>query len=215
MKTTRGLRTVALRAGLLVLAACAAPSAADAADFGLTLDGGFYHLTNSPESAEAIFEASGAPVFGAAVQYALGRSLFLRVGARFTRMDGERVFVASPDAPVFRLGHPLTARIVPVYGLIGYGFGRGSLRPYLALGGGVTMYDEESEVAGEIFESTATKPSGHFAGGVDYGRGSFRFGAEVMYTLAPDVIGDSGVSEVYNENDMGGVTGVLRITFVP
>jgi hypothetical protein len=82
------------------------------------------------------------------------------------------------------------------------------------VGGGATSYKEESDVAGEIFTSTATKASGQAVAGLDYGRGAVRFGGEVMYSLVPNTIGFAGVSRVYDEDDIGGLTAVVRLSFV-
>ena len=204
------------RACLAALAAVLSAPAAIAGEVSLTLDGGWHDLTNSSNSAKAVFDdASGGPTIGFAGQYGLGESFFIRAGARFFQRDGERVFVAAPGSPVFRLGHPLTVRIIPAYGLIGFHFLPGaSLRPYIGVGGGATSYKEESDVAGEIFTSTATKASGHAVAGLDFGRGAFRFGGEVMYSVAPNAIGFDGVSEIYGEDDIGGLSAVVRISFV-
>lgn len=200
-------------AAALALLLPAAPAAAG--EFFFTLDGGWHQFTNASNSAEAVFDGAGGPTGGAALQYGLGESFFIRAGARYFQRDGERVFVASPDAEVFELGHPLRVRIIPAYGLIGYRFLQGgSFRPYVGIGGGITSYDEESDVAGEIFTSTATKPSGQAVLGLDYGLGTVRVGGEVMYSLVPDTIGFGGVSRVYGEDDIGGVTAVIRISFV-
>ena len=204
------------RACLAALVAVLSAPAAGAGEIFLTLDGGWHDLTGSKESAKAVFDgASGGPTIGFAGQFGIGESFFVRAGARFFQRDGERVFVASPSAPVFRLGHPLTVRIIPAYALVGYRFLQGAaLRPYLGVGGGATSYDEESDVAGEILTSNATKAAGHAVAGLDYGRGAFRIGGEVMYSIVPNTIGFAGVSEIYGEDDIGGLTAVLRISFV-
>jgi hypothetical protein len=199
-----------------VLAAVLPAPAAGAGEVSLTLDGGWHDLTNAGNSAKAVFDgSSGGPTLGFAGQFGLGESFFIRAGARFFNRDGERVFVSSPGSPVFRLGHPLSIRIIPAYGLIGYRFLQGaSIRPYVAVGGGATSYNEESDVAGEIFESSATKAAGHAVAGLDYGRGTIRFGGEVMYSVVPNAIGFGGVSQVYGEDDIGGLSAVVRISFV-
>jgi hypothetical protein len=204
------------RACLAALVAVLSAPAAGAGEVSLTLDGGWHDLTNSSNSAKAVFDgASGGPTFGFAGQYGLGESFFIRAGARFFQRDGERVFVAAPGSPVFRLGHPLTVRIIPAYGLLGFRFLQGaSLRPFIGVGGGVTSYKEESDVAGEIFTSTATKAAGHAVAGLDFGRGAIRFGGEVMYSVVPKVIGFAGVSQVYGEDDIGGLSAVVRLSFV-
>jgi len=158
---------------------------------------------------------SGGPTGGAALQYGLGESFFIRAGARYFQRNGERVFVENADSEVFELGHPLKVKIIPAYGLIGFRFLQGgSFRPYVGIGGGVTRYDEESDVAGEIHFSKATKPSGQAVIGLDYGRGTVRFGGEVMYAVVPDTIGFDGVSRIYGEDDIGGLTAVVRLSFV-
>jgi len=203
------------RACLAALVAVLSAPAAGAGEVSLTLDGGWHELSNASSSAKAVFDASGGPTFGFAGQYGLGESFFIRVGARFFQRDGERVFVAAPGSPVFRLGHPLTVRIIPAYGLFGFRFLQGaSLRPYIGVGGGATSYNEEGDVAGEILTSTANKASGHAVAGLDFGRGMFRFGGEVMYSVAPNAIGFGGVSQIYGEDDIGGLSAVVRISFV-
>ena len=205
-----------MRVGVAVIAAALAAPAAWAGETSLTLDGGWYDMSNASRSANAIFGASGGATLGFAGQYGLGESFFIRAGARFFQRDGERVFVESPTSEVFRLGHPLTVRIIPAYGLVGFRFLEGaSLRPYVGIGGGVTSYDEESIVAGEVFSYNATKPMGMAVAGLDYGRGTIRFGGEVAYALVPNTIGTDGVSLVYGEDDVGGLTAVIRISFVP
>src|SRR5688572_19912725 len=206
---------VHLRACAAAMALLLPAASAGAGEFFFTVDGGWHQFTSASKSAEAVFAGAGGPTGGAALQYGLGESFFIRAGARYFQREGERVFVAAPDAEVFELGHPLRLRIIPAYGLIGYRFLQGgSFRPYLGIGGGITKYDEESDVAGEIFSSTATKPSGQAVLGLDYGLGTVRFGGEVMYALVPDTIGFGGVSQVYGEDDIGGLTAVIRISFV-
>src|SRR5688500_12418906 len=195
---------VRLRACVAATAMLLSSPSARAGELFVTLDGGWHDLTNAANSAKAVFDGvSGGPTGGAALQYGLGESFFIRAGARYFQRNGERVFVASPGAEVFGLGHPLRVRIIPAYGLVGFRFLQGgSFRPYVGVGGGITSYDEESDVAGEIFSSTATKPSGQAVLGLDYGRGTVRFGGEVMYSLVPDTIGFDGVSRIYGEDDI-------------
>jgi hypothetical protein len=203
------------RTGLIVLAAALLAPAAHAGEAYLTVDGGWYDMSNASRTANAVFGQSGGPTFGFAGEYGFTETVFLRAGARFWQRDGERVFVAEPGGEVFHLGHPLKARIIPGYGLVGYRFLQGgTLRPYLAGGGGVTSYREVSTVAGEVTTFTATKPMGMGVIGLDYGRGVLRFGGEVGYSLVPNTIGTGGVSQVYNEDDVGGLSAVVRISFV-
>jgi hypothetical protein len=199
-----------------LLAALASAPAASAGELFFTIDGGLQDLTNSSQSAKAVFDGvSFGPTVGVALQYGLGESFFIRAGGRFFQRNGERVYVEAPGTEVFRMGHPLTLRMIPAYGMLGFRFLEGaSVRPYIGVGGGVTIYDEESDVAGQIFTSTATKPSGQAVLGLDFGRGSVRFGGELAYAMVPNTIGFDGVSRVYGEDDVGGFTALVRLSFV-
>lgn len=205
-----------IAAAVLAVAAGTASASAQQGSFRLGVEGGYYHWTNAANSAEAVFDGSaGGPVFGGSAEYGFSDTLFARAGVRYFTRTGERAFVAEPGTPVFRLGHDLEVQLVPVYALAGYRFGRGSsLQPYIGLGGGVISYKEESDIAGEIRSVSKTGGMGLAVGGFDFGRGTFRFGAEATYTLAPSIIGEEGVSKVYGEDDVGGLSALARITFV-
>lgn len=215
MKILRSSKVPA-RAAVAVLAAALLAPAAHAGETSLTLDGGWYDLSNASRSANALFGASGGPTIGITGEYGMGEMFFVRAGARFFQQDGERVFVAEPGGEVFQLGHPLEVRIIPAYVLVGLRFLPGSsLRPYVGAGGGMSSYNEESTVAGEVISFSASKAMGMAVAGLDYGRGSIRVGGEVAYSLVPNTIGTGGVSAIYGEDDVGGLTAVVRISFVP
>jgi opacity protein-like surface antigen len=202
--------SIARSAALALLAA--APAAAQTT---LSLDAGYADLTSARRSAQAVFGSSGGVTFGLSARRALGRSAFAGVTARFFRKQGERAFVASPSAPVFPLGHPLTARIVPVYGTFGWRFSPdAAFVPYAGAGVGVVRYRETSTVAGlDLDPVSRTKPSGLLFAGVERGRGRIRFGLEGSYATAPSTLDAGGVGDVYDESDVGGLAVVGRLVF--
>lgn len=207
MKTTLG-------PALLALAVCASAPAAQAGETLFTIDGGWYDMTNASNSAKALFGESGGLAGGIALEYGLTETFFLRAGGRYFSKEGERVFVDETTEEVFPLGHPVTVKVIPLYALFGYRFLEGArLRPYVAAGGGAALYDEESEVAGEVIEFSTTKPMGMAVVGADYGRGRVRFGIEAGYSIVPNTIGTGGVSEIFDEDDVGGFTAMGRISF--
>lgn len=190
---------------------------AGAKEFAVSLEGGWYDMTGARNSAKAVFDSSGGPTFGGTLRLGFGRGAwFVAAGSHYFSREGERAFVASPGSPVFRLGHPLKARVVPVYALAGYRFRADKrLVPYVAGGPGYTSFRESSVVA-EIEEKNEKSTfSGHLAAGVEYGTGTVRFGGEVFYTVAPDSLGLAGVSKVYGEKDVGGLSFVAKVVFVP
>jgi len=205
---TRRQRLAAL-AGLAAFV-CAAP--AGAGELAVAFEGGYFGL-NAKDSAKAVFDgSSGGGTVGGSVRYAFDRGFYVAAGGRHFSKTGERVALTDATAPVFRLGHPLEVRLVPVYAQVGYRFRQGKrLVPHLGLGAGSTSYREESTVGGVTEESSQSKTSAHVVGGAEYGTGLLRVGAELMYSTVPDTIGVGGVSEIYGEDDVGGLSVVGRI----
>lgn len=205
-------RVLPVLAAVLFLAGAAQ---AAAADWAIGADGGYFDMTNASKSAKAIFDgSSGGGTVGGFARLGLGQAFFVEAHARYFQRKGERVFVADPTSQVFRLGHPLTIRLIPYYGMLGFRVGHSPRwAPYIAAGLGATSYNEKSDVAGLIETSSKTKAAGHVAAGVDLLTGPLRFGAEIMYSAVPNTIGESGVSKVYGEKDVGGLSIVARLAF--
>ena len=201
------------------LAVAGGARGAAAGEFGVSLEGCYFGMTNASKSAKAIFDGtSGGFTGGGSIRYVLARSFFLGVGGHYFKRTGERVFLADATSTPFRLGHPLTIREVPVYGMVGWRFFPDSaFVPYVALGAGQTSYSEKSIVGGieDPVGQRVSKFSGHFMAGVEWGRGIVRLGAEFMYTTVPDTIGVDGVSKIYGEKDAGGMSVVGKIVLVP
>jgi hypothetical protein len=190
---------------------------ASAADAGFALDAhvGYSDLTRVKSSAKAVFDgSSGGVTYGGGLRYGFGNGLFVAAWGRLFSKDGQRVFVADATSPVFPLGHPLEVRIVPLQATLGYRFGSKSMvAPYVGAGGGVTLYHEESDVAGVVDSNDQTKASGHVLAGVEIGRGRLRFATEAAYAFVPNTIGLGGVSKVYGETDVGGFSFVGKVVF--
>lgn len=214
---TREMVRLGLGAAALMATTLLGARPAAAGGTGFSVEAGWYDMTGARNSAKAIFDGkSGGITGGASARMGIGEGgLYVGLGARYFQKNGERVFVDPETKEVFPLGHPLKVRIIPVYGFVGYRFSRdSSLRPYVAGGIGLTSYRESSEVGGVSESSSKTKPSGHAIGGLEIGRSSsLRFGVEAMYTLAPKTIGEGGVSAVYGEDDVGGLSLVGKVVF--
>jgi len=210
------LRGPAPRAVFAVATALLAP-AARAGELALQVQGGYLDLTHAHRSAEAVFGgARGGPLGGAAVRLGLGDSLFVRLGASYFRRTGERVFVADDRAEPFPLGHPLTVEILPAYLDLARRFHTGlGLHPYLGFGVGGVRLREESDVAGEILTDERTRFSTRTVLGVQAGEGALQLGIELAYARTPGAIGLGGVSKVYGEKDLGGITGTATLTWRP
>jgi hypothetical protein len=202
-----------LLAGLLTVA-FAPPALAQ--KFGVELEGGYFDLTGAQRSAQAVFGSSGSAAFGGAFRYVHQRGFYVAAGARAWSKDGERVFAASATAPVQHLGFPLSVRLTPITGTVGYRFRRDrSLVPYAGVGGGVTRYREESEIAGEALSDSRSAGTFVAEAGVEYGKGRLRYALEGSYSIASGAVGLGGISEVYGEDDIGGwsILGKVVLTF--
>lgn len=201
---TSPVRTTLAASALLALAAL--PSAAG--ELAVEAQAGYLGMAAS-NSASALFGSRGGGIFGGAVRYTAWRHFFLAAGARTFSKDGERVYVAQANGPVQRLGFPLTVRVTPVFLTVGYRFRDGrTIVPYAGLGGALASYEEKSEVAGQPFDASRSKTGFLGVAGVEVGRGTFRFGAELGFSTVPDAIGLAGVSRVYGEDDLGGLHAV-------
>jgi opacity protein-like surface antigen len=198
---------------IAVLAATALP--AKGGEIAIEAHAGYFDMA-AGNSASALFDSTGAATFGGAVRYRFWRGAFVSAGARTLSKEGERVFVASPNSPVQKLGFPLSIRLTPIVLQAGYRIRDGHLLvPYVAAGLSITRFREQSEVAGEAFDEERTKTGFIGAAGVEVGRGHLRFGAEVGWSTVADAIGVGGVSKVYGEDDLGGwhALGKLIVAF--
>jgi hypothetical protein len=181
----------------------------------LTLEGGYQDLTQARRSAAAVFDGSrGGAAFGGSLRLTVRGGAFVGVGARYFRKEGQRVFLTDPEGPIAFLGHPLQVRLIPVYGMLGYRFTTGRrLFPYLAVGGGVTLFRERSTIGSETETVTSSKATGLAAGGVDFVAGRLTLGLEASWSTVPDSLGVGGVSAIYGEDDIGGFAMVFKVGY--
>jgi len=202
----------ALPTALLGFALLALPAfPLSAAEWAVEGQVGYLGLT-AENSAKAVFESRGGVTFGGGARFALDNGIFVAAGYRAFSKDGERVFVASPSSRVARLGHPLSAKINPLLLSGGYRFRQGHLIvPYAGLGVNLTSYKEESNVAGEGYSESRSKVGFHLLGGVEVGRGLVRFAGEAAWSTVPDAVGFGGVTKVYGENNLGGMSFLGKI----
>jgi hypothetical protein len=190
------------------------PSTAQALPrFAVGLQGGIQWLSAAPKTAKALFdgETSGWQGGGFAT-YGVTRNVFLTASGTFFQKKGERVFVVDPDGPIARLGHPLTLRLIPAHLSVGYRFEPWpSVVPYLSVGGGAVFFREESTIGVTTEKSSRTKGMGIAIVGVDYVKGGLLAGVQASWSTMPKIVGRSGVSAVYGEDDLGGVSVSLRL----
>jgi hypothetical protein len=185
-------------------------------DFGTT-------SFSATESFEAILDTSSGPIFGGGGQVNLPANLFARVDVTRFKKDGERAFV-TPSGEVFKLGIPATIEVMPIEFTGGYRheltFGRRGrspgfrIIPFAGGGAGVVQYKESSDFAQPGDDVDESFTSYHFLGGVEVPLWKFLgVGVEYHHRWVPDALGTGGVSEQFNETDLGGGTFRFRVMF--
>jgi opacity protein-like surface antigen len=166
---------------------------------------------NASRSFEAVFSQDNGPVYGGGAEVVAKQGWFVRVGAWRFEDDGQRAL--RLENQTFPLGIPLTVTILPVELNGGYRFRRRSkLVPYAGAGVSWHRYEETSQ-----FADTAENVDERFTGYQVLGGVEFRlhrwFGVagEVQYTSVPDAIGAGGLSEEFDEKDLGGTIVRVRV----
>ena len=132
--------------------------------------------------------------------------VFVRVAFARSSRDGQRVFIDNGE--VFPLGIPLTVTLTPIE--IGGGWrGTAGKRGLTGLYGGASVvflnYAETSS-GGTGADNTSKTFNGFsvFAGIDRTFHRHFFAGGEGQYRSVPNAIGEAGVSQIYNEKDLGG-----------
>jgi hypothetical protein len=160
-----------------------------------------------------VFGGTTHPFFGGGIQLAWRGGFFVDGTLSFFRKTGERAF--RFEGETFGLGIPLTARILPVEFVGGYRFrggARSRLTPYFGGGIGAFNYKEESEFDEGDEEISFTKAGYLALAGVEF-RLTRRLSAavDVQYSRVPGALGDGGLSQEFDEDDLGGLAVRFRL----
>ncbi len=179
---------------------------------------------SAAESFDAILGTSSGIVYGGSAGVLIGRHVFVDVQVSRFRADGSRVFI-SEQGERFDLGIPTTVTVTPIDISAGWRFagaprrgpnGRPRFRlvPYAGAGVGIQRYAETSEFAESRDDVHESHGSYHVIGGVELPF-TTHVGAQVdaVYRWVPDAIGTSGVSDHFDESDLGGAQIRFRIAY--
>ncbi len=167
-----------------------------------------YSRFSAQNSFQAITGAGGGAVVGGGAEVRIG-NLFLGGSLDRYTQTGQRVLVI--DREVFGLGIPDTISLVPMKALAGWRFEHGYATPYLGGGIGMVLFKEES-LAADPGENIQTRfMSYHAIAGVEFRNGWVATAFEVEYSRIPDSIGKGGASAAFQESNLGGVVGRIKI----
>ena len=185
---------------------------------------------SAKDSFEAILDTSSGPFYGGGGQVNLPLNLFARVDVTRFKKDGERAFVTHQWRRRQNSGSRRRSTMTPIELTGGYRrpltFGRRGGKPGARPSQGFTHHsvrwwrrgrrevqgDRRLRAAGRRCDESFT--SYHFIGGVEVPLWKFvGVGAEYHHRWVPDALGTGGVSEQFNETDLGGWTFRFRLTF--
>jgi len=167
------------------------------------------------DSFEAILGESTGPIFGGGARVGLPwGGLFVDVGAWRFHDKGERAFVFNNE--VISLGIPVDVKVTPIEISAGWRFRFRRMPKFIpyAAGGFTSMkYEETSDFATPAENADETFNGYHLLGGAEYKITRWLgVAGEASWTTVPDSIGQSGVSDAFNETDLGGTTLRFKIT---
>ena len=141
----------------------------------------------------------------------LWRGLFADIGVFQTRLKGERVFVDS--GTVYKLGIPLQVTVTPIDFVGGWRVTIDRLSTFVGAGVSSVMYKETGDFSEGDDNVSERKVGPVVLGGVDVAITKWvQVGAEIRYRAIKGVLGSGGVSEVYGENELGGVSAAVRMS---
>jgi len=158
---------------------------------------------------QAVLGNSQAPMLGAGLHLREG-DFFLEASVERFEKTGTRVFVA--DGHVFTLGISDTVRIIPIALTVGYRRAGRYVAPYAGGGVGTYLYKETSDFAESADDVSDHFTSYHVLGGVELlSRAIVHAAFELQFTTVPNALGASGASAAFNEHNLGGIRGRVKI----
>lgn len=165
------------------------------------------------ETYDAVADTTGAVIFGGGAQVTgLWRGLFADVAVSQLSVDGERVFIDDAGT-VFELGVPLEVTQRPIDVAAGWRFTFGRVSPYAGAGITYLSYEETSEFSDAGEDVSESGAGALVLGGVDVLVWRWiHAGGEVRYRRVTGILGESGVSSHFGEDDAGGISAAVRIS---
>jgi opacity protein-like surface antigen len=196
---------------LCAFAAAASPAAAQTDRIGVFGVGQFGYMRFAAEkSFDAVLGTTGGVFGGGGAEFRVG-NVFLNASIDRFRKIGQRVVVV--DGELFKLGIEDTVTVIPVAVSAGWRFTNERATPYVGGGVGRMLYREDSKFVDPDQNVRTQYSSYHIVAGVEFRNEWVATAFEVQYTRAPRTIGVGGASAAFQETDLGGLTGRIRILF--
>jgi opacity protein-like surface antigen len=163
---------------------------------------------------DAVFGSHGGVFIGGGVEVVHSSGLFVDLEASYLSKTGQRAFVSGGET--FQLGVPLHVKIIPFDVLGGYRLhlGESRFRPYIAAGMTSIGYKETSDFSEPGEDVDARRTGFMFAGGVDVRLSRlFSLSVDAADSKVTGILGQGGLSQQLGENNIGGISGRVRVIF--
>ncbi|HXW04503.1 MAG TPA: hypothetical protein VD833_04665 [Vicinamibacterales bacterium] len=176
---------------------------------------GFGHAGGSIFAAQDSFDAiAGSPfgfLLGGGAQVVFPNGAFGQVSVDRTRETGSRTLVSGTQ--VFRLPVDTTITVLPVLATVGYrAAATGSVSGYAGAGAGWYKLTEESIALPDGGRSSDTFAGYHVLGGAEFAISKWiAVAGEAQWATVPDALGETGISAVFDEDDLGGITFRVKV----
>jgi hypothetical protein len=169
-------------------------------------------MFNARNSFEAILGNTVNSVYGAGAQVVLPNGVYGQVSIDRVRKTGSRALVSGTQ--VYTLPIPNRLTVTPLQVTAGYRV-EGSNKIATYFGGGVGWHtlDEDSPADPNSQAFSKRWLGYHVAGGVEYPvlQRWLWVGGEVQWATVPKALGETGVTAVFGERDLGGTTFSLKM----
>jgi len=167
-------------------------------------------LLAARDSFDAVAQTSRRPNVGGGVSATLWRGTFVDVAFSQITVDGERVFVNQ--GTVFRLGIPLSVTMRPLDIAGGWRFGS-RVAPYVGAGLSRISYKETSRFADPDENLDQSGTGLLLEGGVDVEVARWlHLGGELRYRDVKAALGAGGVSAIFGDDSIGGLSTSIRVS---
>lgn len=207
-------RVVAMAALALLCLSAEAVAQRRTSGMGVTIYGGAGAV--APDASKSVEAVSGQTTIDS---WTVGgrvtnvwRHVFVDLAVSQQAFDGERVFLHN--GTVYGLGIPLRVTMSPRDAALGWRFGDTNSRilPYAALGASQVGYKETADFATSGDNVTGTATGLLVMAGADIRVWKWvAAGADVRYRKVTGVLGESGISQDYAEDQLGGTAVTFRL----
>ena len=168
-----------------------------------------YTRLAAQKTAQAIFGQPGGAVLGGGAEVRFAGKGFLNASVERFRKTGQRVIVV--DREVFRLGIADTVTLLPLKATAGWRSSRERFAPYAGAGVGTILYDERSDFADAAENVSRRFGSYHVLGGIEVRNDWVATAFEVEYSRVPHATGTAGALAAFEETNLGGIIGRIKV----